>query len=115
MLSCHLCLLISCYSLVFCLLRFDCYFCLIAWYLYFLLFCYFFFIQVVPVQNLKDNVVPWNLIKEFEKLMVSVGQLTVTVLGTVRKQTGFCIAKRYFLTNYSGIGDLIGKVISVKY
>jgi len=34
MLSCHLCLLISCYGLVFCLLSFDCSFCLTAWYLY---------------------------------------------------------------------------------
>jgi len=34
MLSCHLCLLISCYSLVFCLLSFDCSFCLAAWYIY---------------------------------------------------------------------------------
>jgi len=32
-----LCLLISCYSLVFWILSFDCSFCLIAWYLYFLL------------------------------------------------------------------------------
>jgi len=38
MLSCHLCLLISCYSLVFWILSFDCSFCLIAWYLYFLPF-----------------------------------------------------------------------------
>jgi len=34
MLSCRLCLLISCDSLVFCLLSFDCSFCLIAWYLF---------------------------------------------------------------------------------
>jgi len=34
MLSCHLCLLISCYSLVFCLLSFDCSFSLTAWYQY---------------------------------------------------------------------------------
>jgi len=38
MLSCHLCLLISCDSLVFWILSFDCSFCLIAWYLYFLLY-----------------------------------------------------------------------------
>jgi len=36
MLSCHLCL-ISCYSLVFWILGFDCSFSLIAWYLYVLL------------------------------------------------------------------------------
>jgi len=34
-LSCHLCLLISGYSLVFWILNFDYSFCLIAWYLYF--------------------------------------------------------------------------------
>jgi len=39
MLSCHLCLLISCYSLVCLILSFDCSFCLIVWYLY-LLPCY---------------------------------------------------------------------------
>jgi len=33
-LSCHLCLLVSCYGLVFCLLSFDCSFCLTTWYLY---------------------------------------------------------------------------------
>jgi len=38
MLSCHLCLLISCYSLVYCVLSFDCSFCLSAWYLYFLFY-----------------------------------------------------------------------------
>jgi len=37
MLFCHLCLLISCYSLVFWILSFECFFCLIAWYLYFYL------------------------------------------------------------------------------
>jgi len=37
MLSCHLCLLVSCDDLVFWILSFDCTFCLIAWYLYFLL------------------------------------------------------------------------------
>jgi len=36
MLSCHLCLLISCYSLVFWILSFDCSFCLVAWFLYIL-------------------------------------------------------------------------------
>jgi len=33
MVSCHLCLLISCDSLVFWILSFDGFFCLIAWYL----------------------------------------------------------------------------------
>jgi len=37
MLSCHLCLLISCDSLVFRSLSLDCFFYLIAWYLYSLL------------------------------------------------------------------------------
>jgi len=37
MLFCHLCLLISYYSLVFCILSFACSFCLTAWYIYFLL------------------------------------------------------------------------------
>jgi len=38
MLFCHLCLLISCDSLVFWILSFDYSLCLFAWYLYFLLF-----------------------------------------------------------------------------
>jgi len=42
MLSCHLCLLILCYSLVFCLLSFDYSFCLIAWYLYMFLLVFLF-------------------------------------------------------------------------
>jgi len=35
-LSLKLCLLISCYSLDFLILSFDCFICLIAWYLYLL-------------------------------------------------------------------------------
>jgi len=34
MLSCHLCLLISCECVVFRILSFDCSYCLLVWYLY---------------------------------------------------------------------------------
>jgi len=49
MLSCHLCLLISCYSVVFCFFSFDCSFCLTAWYLHI-----FYFLN----ESMIDN---WNL------------------------------------------------------
>jgi len=38
MLSCHLCLLVSCYSFVFCLLSFDCSVCFTASYTYLYIF-----------------------------------------------------------------------------
>jgi len=63
MLSCHLCLLVSCYSLVFWILGFGCSFCLITWCLYFLL------MKIVYVSQhcillLTDVVVNTNISRE---------------------------------------------------
>jgi len=53
-LSCHLCFLISCYSLVFCLLSFDCSFCLTTWYLYIL------YLSNLVSQYLRENKIKTN-------------------------------------------------------
>jgi len=53
MLSCYLCLLISCDSLVFWILSFDCSFCLIAWYRYIIYFYAYYFYCFLNIENKK--------------------------------------------------------------
>jgi len=94
--SCHLCLLISCYSLAFWILSFDCSFCLTARYLYFLLVAcinikLFIYYIIWWTNNFSNQTMYFCLHVQTRSFVISSEDRYIVNMHPTRTKTSLCI------------------------